>query len=818
MRNLLLAFILVWPSILIAQSDTTPPQKPDMVKALKQIGVNASVESTKKLAEERITNRQRVTLENIRSVNQQAKILLKRGIDTISFNKFLTAAKHSLETAKDGILHNKGTSQTQRNLDVSAAILNELYARISDKKHLLQNYSAKVTSLNFQIDSLISDPSLYTFPDDSADVVHHAKRMLVTAMEMSPIDSALNKATTLIEEQQLKTDLLLFDINSTREDIDIYSSHLASQSFSNEFPFLWQDPIFSRPLKDIIRFSIAKETILLRFYMEDHLIRILFMFLLLTGSWYFFKSLRKQLQAAAQQQYPNAGLVTVHPLAVSVVITFSIFQFLFANPPFIFNFVLWLATVISLAIIFRNYISVYWQRFWIFITLLFILAGIDNMILQASRPERYFTLLISITGSIYITTLLISKKKAELKEKKILYFITIFLLFEISSSLLNLFGRFNIAKALMISGYVSLIMGIVFLWVIRLIDEGLVLASSIYRQPSRQLFYLNFERVGQRTPPIFYIILAVGWLLIVARNFYHLRIYSASVNNFVTMERTIGDYKYSIAGIFIFIFVLFCSLFLSRLVSYFASEQDTSGVSNKRGKTFSLGSWILVIRIIIITTGLILAFAAAGIPIDKFAIIIGALSVGVGLGLQGLVNNLVSGLIISFERPVNVGDVIEINGNFATIKSIGFRSSIARSIDGANLIIPNGDLLSQQLTNWTMHNHLRRCHLTVGVAYNTEIDQAKLLLIEILKADERILTTPAPDVFFKEFGSSSIEVELIYWIRDLKEYLPVRSDTISKVFNAFRKENITIPFPQQDIHIKNNPGSKNEEMAEGNEG
>jgi len=803
MKNLFSVFLLLWSCTLLAQSDTGALQKKDVVNALRKIGIKASVESVKKMTEERITGRQRITLEHMRAVNQQAKIFLKRGIDTISFNKFLANAKHSLETVKDGILINKGSSQTQRNLDVSAAILGELSTRIAAKKLVLQNYSAKVTALNLLIDSLSSDPSLFTFPEDSVDVIKHAKRMLVTAMEVSPIDSALDKATTLIEEQELKTDLLLFDINSTREDIDIYSSHLANQSFEKEFPFMWQPPTFSRPLPDIARFSVAKEMILLRFYLEDHLLWILFMFLVLIAAWYFCRSLKKQLQAAATASDPNArNLVSTHPLPVSIVITFSIFQFLFAAPPFIFSFFLWLSAAISLYIIFKNHISTYWRRFWLFTTLLFVLAGIDNMILQASRPERYFMSVISITGSIYMTILLITKKKSELKEKKILYFISIFLLFEVSSTLLNLFGRFNMAKALMVAGYVSLVMGIVFLWTIRLIDEGLTLASSVYKQPSRRLFYLNFNKVGKQTPAIFYFILVVGWILIVARNFYHLRIYSASVNNFVTMERTIGDYQYSITGLFVFVFVLFCSLLLSRLVSYFSAEHEPVNATGTTAKRFSFGSWLLVIRIVIITAGLLLACAAAGIPLDKFTIIIGALSVGAGLGLQGLVNNLVSGLIISFEKPLNVGDIIEINGGFATVKSIGFRSSVARSADGANLVIPNGELLSRQVTNWTLNNHFRRCHLVVGVSYDTEIEHAKILLLEILKADERILNYPPPDVFFQAFGDSAIEIELIYWIRDLKEFLAVKSDLISKIFSVFKKENITIPFPQQDLHIK----------------
>lgn len=804
MKILLLVFIVVCPLVSTAQADSVN----SVIRTLRNLSVTESEKSIKKYEEEKTASRQRATLQYIQVFNQQAKIFLKRGIDTIAFNRFRADVKHSLSIVKDGILVNRGTNQAQRNLDVSASILNELHARVSDRKQLLQNYSAKISALSFQIDSLSTDRSLYAIPEDSADAVKAIRRLYVTAVAVAPVDSALEKAAGMIEEQQLKTDLLLFDINSTREDIEIYSSQLSGQSFQQEFPFIWQSPIFSRPLAEIIRFSIAKEIMLLRFYAADHFLRIGFMLLMLAGAWYFLASLKKQIQGAKPSAGSDPGaLVTARPAAAAILITFSLFQFLFAAPPFIFNFVLWVASAICLAIIFKGYISAYWQRFWTIATLLFILACIDNTILQASRPERYFMLIIAVGGSIFMSTLLITKKRSELKERKILYFIFIFLLFEISASLLNILGRFNMAKAFMISGYVSLIMGIVFLWAIRLINEGLVLASSVYKQPSRQLFYLNFNRVGQRAPAIFYIILALGWVLIVARNFYHLRGYTATVNNFVTMEQTIGGYKYSIAGISIFIFVLLCSVFLSRLVSYFAAEHDIPNNADNARKRFSPGSWLLVIRIFIITTGLILAFAAAGIPIDKFVIVLGALGVGVGLGLQGLVNNLVSGLIISFEKPVTVGDIIEFNGQFATVKSIGFRSSIAKSIDGANLIIPNGDLLSQQLTNWTMGNNFRRCHLMVGVAYATDINVARTLLLDLLKGDDRILSYPAAGVFFKEFGDSAIEIELIYWIRDMKEYLPVRSDLIEKISGAFKNAGITIPFPQQDVYIKKETGS-----------
>jgi small-conductance mechanosensitive channel len=157
-----------------------------------------------------------------------------------------------------------------------------------------------------------------------------------------------------------------------------------------------------------------------------------------------------------------------------------------------------------------------------------------------------------------------------------------------------------------------------------------------------------------------------------------------------------------------------------------------------------IGSWLLLIRIFIISLGLFLAFAASGIPLDKITIIIGALGVGVGLGLQGLVNNLVSGLIIAFEKPVNVGDSIEINNKAGKMKSIGFRSSVVALEDGAHLIIPNGDLLSQHLVNWTMGKNNMRIMIKVSVAHDTDLDKAKQILNKILESEDRILQYPVP--------------------------------------------------------------------------
>ena len=206
---------------------------------------------------------------------------------------------------------------------------------------------------------------------------------------------------------------------------------------------------------------------------------------------------------------------------------------------------------------------------------------------------------------------------------------------------------------------------------------------------------------------------------------------------------------------------------------------------------------------------MILAFAATGIPVDRLTIILGALSVGIGLGLQSIVTNLVSGLILAFEKPVNVGDFLEVNGKMATMKSIGFRSSIARLADGAHVVIPNGDVLNQHLVNWSMGRNIKRITVAVGVAYGTDLEKAKSLLLNILLDDERILKNPSPFVYARKFGPSSVDYDLFFWAGHVAEVDSIQSEVVIKIDKMFRAEGITIPFPQQDLNIRSlNEGKK----------
>jgi small-conductance mechanosensitive channel len=210
----------------------------------------------------------------------------------------------------------------------------------------------------------------------------------------------------------------------------------------------------------------------------------------------------------------------------------------------------------------------------------------------------------------------------------------------------------------------------------------------------------------------------------------------------------------------------------------------------------------MLVRYGVITLGFLLALSIAGIPLDRLAFVLGAFSVGIGFGLQTVVNNFVSGLILMFERPIQVGDAVEVSGLVGRVKRIGVRASTVETFDGAEVIVPNGTLVSGQLINWTLSTRSRRIEVQVGVAYGTDPEKVLSLLREAVRGLPGVLAQPEPTAIFRAFGSSSLDFSLYFWTADFEGWTVLRSDATVRVNRALAEAGIEIPFPQQDVRIR----------------
>jgi small-conductance mechanosensitive channel len=266
---------------------------------------------------------------------------------------------------------------------------------------------------------------------------------------------------------------------------------------------------------------------------------------------------------------------------------------------------------------------------------------------------------------------------------------------------------------------------------------------------------------------------------------------------FLQMRWKVGATEISVEGVALFFAVLVSAILLARLVRFFLTEEIFPRIHLPRGVP---GAVDVLARYGVLLLGFLIALAAAGVDFSKVTLLISALGVGIGFGLQNVVNNFVSGLILVFEHPVQVGDFVEVGTTFGEVRKIGFRASVLRTPDGADIIIPNSELVSARFANWSLSDWLRRINISVSVAYGTDPNRVIDILVGVARKHPAVLADPAPLAVFDRFGDSALSFTLHCW-SFVDRFYPARSELITAINQAFDEAGIQIPFPQQDVHV-----------------
>ena len=377
--------------------------------------------------------------------------------------------------------------------------------------------------------------------------------------------------------------------------------------------------------------------------------------------------------------------------------------------------------------------------------------------------------------------------------------LSIFLLvFFIIAFFSNLFGYVNLSVFLLkIAAKTATI--ILVIYSIQKVLEIIILAScEVGRNSKSALLSDYWDGIQKRLIQTLNILAVFFAIKLILESMEVYRSLYSSITDILIYKIKIGTITLTLGGVLGMLLIFMSAYLIAGLIRVIFENHAVIKSKLSKGTAFAISS---TIRYLVMIFGVILGLAYAGVDMSKFSLLAGALGVGIGFGLQNIVNNFISGLILLYERPVEVGDIIEVGQLMGEVKSIGVRASRVKTYDGAEVVVPNGNIISNDLINWTLSDNKRRIDIRIGVAYGSDPNQILKLLQQAAVEHDKVLVDPPPRPLFIEFGDSSLNFRLLCWTH-FEEGLGVKSDIYVAVYNTLAEAGIEIPFPQVDLHIK----------------
>jgi len=632
--------------------------------------------------------------------------------------------------------------------------------------------------------------------------VKKSKKSYVDASnKLLKLESKINKQKTVINKAIENLNTLKY--SETYDLFYLRYAPLWKTSFKSVSNKVKKDEIesVSENISRIFKFIETSESDIYLYFIVVVLLISLFFLLKRTYVKFPFNEEDGDLQNAKD-------IVLNHSLASIIFLSLVFAKLFFNNAPTLFGDALILLILVASIPLLQPYMYKRFKKIIYFVLLFFILDTTKTYVWFSSVQYRIYLLaeaFIVIAILFRFTYPYIKTRQMRIGKFGLLliHATPVIYLLSIVSIVSNLLGYTNLSDLTLKINIQSSIITIIF-YVILMILGG-VSTGLIHRHFSKkesvdqdQKFAIEKKSLG-----VIRVLAFIFWILFFLRTVDLLTPLTDYLTDVFTEPYKMGTMIFTIGAILTFILILIISYFITRFISFIF---DGGGVSFKflnlpKGVPAAIS---LVIRYFIIAFGFVLALSSLGIDLSKFNLMAGALGLGIGFGLQTIVSNFISGLILVFERPILPGDTVEVNNLLGTVNRIGVRSSTISTFDGAEVVVPNNNLISNDLINWTLSNNIKRVEILIGTTYGSDPNKILKILDDVAHEYGNALKTPAPMALFSEFGDSSLNFKLRFWV-PYEIGLQAKSDVSINVYNRFKEMGVEIPFPQQDIHIKDLP-------------
>ncbi len=706
------------------------------------------------------------------------------------------------------ILQARSSIETLRNMETDWRSLGETLARwkldLTARGTHIEQEIAKIASIDpTWRQTLELSRSSNAPPDLTARVETIIAAITQTRMQLEEARARVLNLQSRVSEEEQRTITAIASLRQTREE-------MVGRLLVKDSPPLWSAKIRQRAGSDLLREarqSVASQFAVLREYAtrnSETLALHAGLFVLFAGALYWA---RRRVRPWVEEEPDLAYATAIFelPLNTALLLTILMSGWIYPNAPRLLTAILGAAALAPAIIILRRLVE---RSMYPILNALVIFYLVDRLrdVAQALPLISRLLFLAEMLGGIILLTWLVTTarlpsvpeaKRDGLRRVTRLSASVALPIFIIAFAA-NVFGNINLARLIGRAVLGSADVAVILYVAVRVLD-GLALFVLRVR-PLTLLSSVRNNRPLLRSR----IVGGLRWLAILTWVLVVLELLSlrdtvlSAAKDGLTWELSVGSLHISLGNVAAFAITVWLSFKLSRFIRFLLEEDLYPRLSLARGIPNAAST---LLNYVILLAGFIFALGAFGIDLSKFTILAGAFGVGIGFGLQNIVNNFVSGLILLFERPVNVGDIVEMGGEAGQLKHIGLRASVIRTAVGSEVIVPNGDLISGKVINWTLSDQQRRIEIPIGVAYGTDPERVIAILTRTASQHPEVMSEPAPQTLFVGFGDSALDFQMRAWTSHFDRWVAIRSELAVAMSKALEREKISIPFPQRDLHL-----------------
>jgi potassium-dependent mechanosensitive channel len=678
-----------------------------------------------------------------------------------------------------------------RNLQMFSIILKQINKNSGSYARQLNQYDSIVNGFKSQILDLRKDTLIRRILRDSALRASFRPQLLQLHTKWKKTDSLIKLVTLLVHNTQARTSDNLITSDELQLQVKTLTQSTGSRIFGKESFYLWQFPKrhTDKSISSEFKRSVSSEKKITNYYFENthNLLLLLLLCGLIFFFWIFynFKSLKKLNKTDSIKEF-NFRYINPYPIFASLVLMLNLAPLFDLDAPFIYIASIEFLLMVTLTYSFWKHLPRKLFYLWLIFIILFLLQSFSRYI---GLPVYFIRLLILILNGLSVLLgmyALFNYKKQYEEHRFLILTAALYILFNFLAVICNLFGRVTLVQIFGSTGIYAFIQTAGLLVFIHSVTEAFLLQiqSSRIRKDYTGEFDHKQIAAGIRRIVIFFSFII--WLVVF---FTNLNIYNA-ISDYVTgvlsHTRSIGSFKFTYGGIILFVLILWVANFLQKYIGFFFGNIGDDLVFDNKGP----GSRLMILKLVLLVAGFLLAVAASGLAIDKITVILGALSVGIGLGLQNIVNNFVSGIILIFDRTLHIGDTVEIGNNKGRVKQISMRSSTLLTPEGAEVIIPNGTILSNNFINWSLNENYIRVDLTFTVDKTSK--EMREEIMAIMKTLPDVVKEKEPEIFINTVTSESTQLKVYFWCEDVTKRELARSEAYTAVSKYLREKGIKI--------------------------